>query len=84
MELIIGGELVCREAQMAGFAVLPYESTEESVAEALQVAERMSYAAETEKETKAQLRQCLIQRFTVLLKWMPEVGLLPSIALWKI
>ena len=68
VELIIGGELVCREAQMAGFAVLPYESTEESVAEALQVAERMSYAAETEKETKAQFETVLDTAFHGIIK----------------
>ncbi|MCC2255359.1 PrpR N-terminal domain-containing protein [Ruminococcus sp. CLA-AA-H200] len=67
-ELIIGGEIVCREAQMAGFPVLPYESTEESVLEALQIAERMSSATETEKETKAQFETVLDTAFHGIVK----------------
>lgn len=67
-ELIIGGEIVCREAQMAGFPVLPYESTEESVLEALQIAERMSFATETEKETKAQFETVLDTAFHGIVK----------------
>ena len=68
VELVIGGAVACREGQRAGFAVLPYESTEESVAEALQTAERMSYAAETEKETKAQFETVLDTAFHGIIK----------------
>lgn len=63
VEMVIGGEMVCREAQEAGFMVLPYESTEESIQEALQIAERMSFATETEKETKAQFEAVLDTAF---------------------
>lgn len=68
VDLVIGGDMVCREARTAGFAVLLYESTEESVAEALQIAERMSYAADTENETKAQFETVLDTAFHGIVK----------------
>lgn len=79
VEMVIGGEMVCREAQEAGFMVLPYESTEESIQEALQIAERMSFATETEKETKAQFEAVLDTAFHGIIKVDAQGKIIPPL-----
>ncbi|MDO4337523.1 MAG: sigma 54-interacting transcriptional regulator [Eubacteriales bacterium] len=67
-DLIIGGENVCREAERMGYPALFYDSTEESIIEALQAAKKMAYAAETEKQNIAQFETVLDTAFNGIIK----------------
>lgn len=67
-DLIIGGEIVCREAERMGYPALFYDSTEESITEALQAAKKMAYAAETEKQNTAQFETVLDTAFNGIIK----------------
>lgn len=67
-DLIIGGEIVCSEAERMGYPTLFYDSTEESIIEALQAAKKMAYAAETEKQNTAQFETVLDTSFNGIIK----------------
>ena len=67
-DLIIGGEVACREAEKMGYPSLFYSSTEESITEALLAAKKMAYAAETEKQNIAQFETVLDTSFNGIIK----------------
>lgn len=67
-DLIIGGEITCREAEKMGYPALFYDSTEESIDEALQAAKKMAYAAEVEKQNTAQFETVLDATFNGIIK----------------
>lgn len=67
-DIIIGGEITCREAEKMGYPTLFYASTEESIIEALQAANKMAYAAETEKQSTAQFETVLDTAFNGIIK----------------
>ena len=62
-DLIIGGEGTCRAAETMGYSTLFYQSTEESLKEALLAAKNASYAAESEKRNTAQFETVLDTSF---------------------
>lgn len=67
-DLIIGGEITCREAEKMGYPALFYESTEESISEALLAAKKMAYAAEAEKQNTALFETVLDTSFNGIIK----------------
>ncbi len=67
-DIIIGGEVTCNEAQKMGYPTLFYESTRESVTEALLSAGRMAYAIEVEKQSAAQFETVLDTSFNGIIK----------------
>lgn len=66
-DLIIGGEGTCR-AETMGYSTLFYQSTEESLKEALLAAKNASYAAESEKRNTAQFETVLDTSFNGIIK----------------
>lgn len=67
-DIILGGEVTCKEAERMGYPSLFYSSTEESISEALQAAKKMAYAAETEKQNAAQFETVLDTSFNGIIK----------------
>ena len=67
-DIIIGGEETCRVAENMGYPTLYYESTEESIKEALISAKNISYAAESEKMNTAQFETVLDTSFNGIIK----------------
>ena len=67
-DLIIGGEGTCRAAETMGYSTLFYQSTEESLKEALLAAKNASYAAESEKRNTAQFETVLDTSFNGIIK----------------
>ena len=67
-DLIIGGEGTCRAAETMGYSTLFYQSTEESLKEALLAAKNASYAAESEKRNTAQFETVLDTSFNGIVK----------------
>lgn len=63
-DIVIGGEVTCRAAEVMGYPSLFFQSTEESVREALMTAQSMSYAAESEKKNTAQIETVLDTSFS--------------------
>lgn len=76
LDVIIGGEIACKAAEEMGYPTLFYESTEESIAEALQVAKRMAYAAEVEKQNTAQFETVLDTSFSGIIKLNTEANII--------
>lgn len=67
-DIIIGGDIATRVAQNMGVPALFMECTEESIKEAFNVAERVAYAADLEKRSKAQLETILDTAFSGIIK----------------
>lgn len=67
-DLVIGGEIVCQEAERMGYPAFLYRSTEESVREALHQAVLMSEALEIDKQNTAQLETILDTSFSGIVK----------------
>lgn len=67
-DIIIGGEGTCRAAETMGYPALFYQSTEESLKEALLAAKNASYAAESEKLNTAQFETVLDTSFNGIVK----------------
>lgn len=67
-DIIIGGEGTCRAAETIGYPALFYQSTEESLKEALLAAKNASYAAESEKLNSAQFETVLDTSFNGIIK----------------
>lgn len=67
-DLIIGGEGTCRAAETMGYSTLFYQSTGESLKEALLAAKNASYAAESEKRNTAQFETVLDTSFNGIIK----------------
>lgn len=67
-DIIIGGEITCREAEKMGYPTLIYTSTEESITEALQAARKMASVAEIEKQSTAQFETVLDTAFNGIIK----------------
>ena len=58
-DIVIGGPLVCEAAGKLGYRVLGYESTGESIAEAIRTAKALSFAMDAEKQNTAQMETLL-------------------------
>lgn len=67
-DIIIGGEGTCRAAETIGYPAIFYQSTEESLQEALLAAKNASYAAESEKLNSAQFETVLDTSFNGIIK----------------
>lgn len=67
-DIIIGGEETCRAAETIGYPAIFYQSTEESLQEALLAAKNASYAAESEKINSAQFETVLDTSFNGIIK----------------
>lgn len=67
-DMVIGGESTCRAAETMGYPALFYQSTEESIREALLSAKNASYAAESEKLNTAQFETVLDTSFNGIIK----------------
>ncbi len=67
-ELIIGGDVVNELARQKGIPALFLESTEDSIRNALKVAQRMSYTAETERSHIAQFQTLLDTSYNGIIK----------------
>ncbi|MDO5338391.1 MAG: sigma 54-interacting transcriptional regulator [Eubacteriales bacterium] len=67
-DLIIGGDITCREAEKMGYPTLFYESTEESISEAMHAAKTMGSALEEEKQNIAQFETVLDTSFSGIVK----------------
>lgn len=68
IDLVIGGEMVCEEAERMGYPTLIYRSSRESLLEAVQEAERIGYAMEAEKQSAAQFETVLDTSFNGIIK----------------
>ncbi len=68
VDLFIGGASVCDIANDMGYPALLYNSSEESVREALREADRMAYAMEVEKNNEAQFETILDTTFNGIIK----------------
>lgn len=75
-DVIIGGEMTCREAEKMGYPALFYESTEESITEALLSAKKMIFAAEAEKQNIAQFETVLDTSFSGIIKINAEANII--------
>ena len=67
-DLIIGGEITCREAEKMGYPSLLFSFSEESLREALLTARGMAYAAEAEMQNAAQFETVLDTSFGGIIK----------------
>lgn len=68
VDVIIGGEITCQAAERLGYPSLFYQSTEESLREALKTAENMAFALEIEKQNTAQFETVLDTSFNGIIK----------------
>lgn len=68
VDVIIGGEITCQAAERLGYPSLFYQSTEESLREALKTAENMAFALEVEKQNTAQFETVLDTSFNGIIK----------------
>lgn len=68
LDIIIGGDTVMMAASNAGIPSLFLSSTEDSIREALKVADKMRYAIEVEKRDRAQLETLLDYSFSGIAK----------------
>lgn len=68
VDVIIGGEITCQAAERLGYSSLFYQSTEESLREALKTAENMAFALEVEKQNTAQFETVLDTSFNGIIK----------------
>lgn len=68
MDLVIGGKVICEEAERMGYPTLLYKTSRESIAEALREADRIGYAMEAEKQSAAQFETVLDTSFSGIIK----------------
>lgn len=68
MDAIIGGDEVCRVAQLINHPAYFITSGEESIADAFRVAEKVSYAIDQEKKNTTLLRTLLDHSFNGIIK----------------
>lgn len=68
VDVIIGGEITCQAAESLGYPSLFYQSTDESIREALKSAENMAAALEIEKQNTAQFETVLDTSFNGIIK----------------
>lgn len=67
-DIIIGGESALIAAESVGLPALFHESTDESIREALYIAERTGYAMDIEKQSNAQLASIMDTSFNGIAK----------------
>lgn len=72
VDVVIGGEEVLRQAQMLGIKSVFYESREDSIRDALNIAEKMRYSAAVEKKHIAQFETVLDASFNGIIKISSE------------
>lgn len=75
-DLIIGGEVVCNEAEKMGYPTVYYSSTEESIREALHSAQKMAFAADAEKQNAAQFETVMDTSFNGIIKINAEARII--------
>ncbi len=68
VDIFIGGASVCDAASDMGYPALLYNSSEESIREAVREADRMAYAMEVEKSNEAQFATFLDTTFNGIIK----------------
>ncbi len=68
VDLIIGGTVICDEAQKMGYLTLTYTSSHESITSAIEEAKRISRAIEIEKQNVAQFTTVLDSSFSGIIK----------------
>lgn len=68
VDIIIGGEITCGAAEQMGYPTVFYQSTEESLTEAYQIAKSMAFAVEREKQNTAQFETLLDTSFNGIIK----------------
>ncbi|MDO5100354.1 MAG: PrpR N-terminal domain-containing protein [Eubacteriales bacterium] len=67
-DVIIGGMIACEMARREGYKTIFYQSTDESIAEALLTAKQMGEALETEVRHKARMEAALDASFNGILR----------------
>lgn len=67
-DIIVGGEITCRAAQNLGYLTIFYESTQESIGEALQAAVNIGNAIQLEKLNNAQFETILDTSFSGIIR----------------
>ncbi|MCR5772191.1 MAG: PrpR N-terminal domain-containing protein [Butyrivibrio sp.] len=68
VDLIIGGNVICEEAEQMGYPTLLYKSTFESIYSAIEEARRISKAIEIEKQNVAQFTTVMDNSFSGIIK----------------
>ncbi|SDM41687.1 PrpR N-terminal domain-containing protein [Lachnospira pectinoschiza] len=68
VDLIIGGKVICEEAQKMGLLTLLYKTTYESIYTAIEEARRISKAIEIEKQNVAQFTTVIDHSFSGIIK----------------
>lgn len=75
-DVIIGGEVTCAAARELGYLTVFYQSTEESIAEALKTAQRISYAIDSELQHVARFEAVLDTSFNGIVQVNAERSVL--------
>lgn len=68
IDIIIGGEIACEEAEKMGYPTLFYTATDESIREAVRLAKSMAYAADLEMQSATQFETVLDTSFNGIIK----------------
>ena len=67
-DVVVGGEITCAAARERGYLTVFYQSTPESIAEAIRTAQRMSYAMDAEQQHAARFETVLDSSFNAILQ----------------
>lgn len=67
-DIVIGGQITCEAARERGYLTLFYQSTPESIAEALRMARRISFAMDSEQLHMARFETVLDSSFHAILQ----------------
>lgn len=67
-DIVIGGQITCEAARERGYLTLFYQSTSESIAEALRMARRISFAMDSEQLHTARFETVLDSSFHAILQ----------------
>lgn len=67
-DVVVGGEITCAAAREMGYLTVFYQSTPESVAEAMRTARRVSYAMDAEQQHAARFETVLDSSFNAILQ----------------
>lgn len=67
-DVVIGGQITCGAAQERGYLTLFYQSTRESILQALRMAQRISFAMDSEQQHIARFETVLDSTFNAILQ----------------
>lgn len=76
IDCIIGGQIVCNDANSLGMPALIYGSSAESMKEAFREAQKMTFAMEAEKRNEAQFETLLDTTFNGIIKINAEENII--------